>query len=256
MGATSSFFRLTSDKKKIFDMPAAKVGRARNAPLESGVYKYSRSKMYHKKAIYKFTKKTTPKAAAEKKPAFVEKKVGGAKNGGTRKVATNKPKSDYPTYSKDVVKTSKNLFSKQKHSLRPSLSAGVIAIVLAGVHKGKKVVVLKQLGTGLLLVSGPYALNGCPLRRVSQRYLLATKTKVDVSGVDIPEHVNDAYFKRAAAAKKESYKPSEQRKADQQTVDKSLMEALKKHADAKLLKQYLRTGFGLSKGEYPHKMVF
>merc|ERR1712026_629105 len=57
-------------------------------------------------------------------------------------------------------------------------------------------------------------------------------------------------------AKKESYKPSEQRKADQQTVDKSLMEALKKHADAKLLKQYLRTGFGLSKGEYPHKMVF
>merc|ERR1712079_958109 len=147
---------------KIFDMPAAKVGRARNAPLESGVYKYSRSKMYHKKAIYKFTKKTTPKAAAEKKPAFIEKKVGGAKNGGTRKVATNKPKSDYPTYSKDVVKTSKNLFSKQKHSLRPSLSAGVIAIVLAGVHKGKKVVVLKQLGTGLLLVSGPYALNGCP----------------------------------------------------------------------------------------------
>merc|ERR1712073_288404 len=241
------------------------VGRARNAPLESGVYKYSRSKMYHKKAIYKFTKKTTPKAATEKKPAFVEKKVGGAKNGGTRKVATNKPKSDYPTYSKDVVKTSKNLFSKQKHSLRPSLSAGVIAIVLAGVHKGKKVVVLKQLGTGLLLVSGPYALNGCPLRRVNQRYLLATKTKVDVSGVAIPEHVNDAYFKRAAAgkkdgdifeAKKESYKPSEQRKADQQTVDKSLMEALKKHADAKLLKQYLRTGFGLSKGEYPHKMVF
>ena len=38
--------------------------------------------------------------AAEKKPAFVEKKVGGAKNGGTRKVATNKPKFDYPTYSK------------------------------------------------------------------------------------------------------------------------------------------------------------
>ena len=51
-------------------------------------------------------------------------------------------------------------------------------------------------------MSGPYALNGCPLRRVNQRYLLATKTKVDVSGVAIPEHVNDAYFKRAAAAKK------------------------------------------------------
>merc|ERR1712045_647349 len=130
-------FWVNVGEKEEFDMPTAKVGRARNVPLESGVYKYSRSKMYHKKAIYKFAKKTTPKAAAEKKPAFVEKKVGGAKNGGTRKVATKKPKSDYPTYSKDVVKTSKHLFSKQKHSLRPSLSAGVIAIVLAGVHKGK-----------------------------------------------------------------------------------------------------------------------
>ena len=35
--------------------------------------------------------------AAAKKPAFVEKKVGGAKNGGTRKVAVHKPKFDYPT---------------------------------------------------------------------------------------------------------------------------------------------------------------
>merc|ERR1711936_416013 len=193
--------------------------------------KYSRSQMYHKKAIYKFAKKKTPKAAAEKKPVFVEKKVGGAKNGGTRKVATNKPKFDYPTTVVNVVKTSKNLFSKQKRSLRPSLGAGVIAIVLAGVHKGKKVVVLKQLGTGLLLISGPYALNGCPLRRINQRYLLATKTKVDVSGVKVPEHINDAYFKRAKKAakakkegdifeaKKEEYKPSEQRKTDQTAVD-------------------------------------
>ena len=116
-------------------------------------------------------------------------------------------------------------------------------------------------------------MNGCPLRRINQRYLLATKTKVDVSGVKVPEHINDAYFKRAAAAKKAAasgakkegdifeskkveYKPSEQRKTDQAAVDKSLMEAIKKNADGKLLKQYLRTGFGLSKGEYPHKMVF
>merc|ERR1712168_172553 len=266
-------FWVNVGEKDEFDMPTAKVGRARNTPLESGVYKYSRSQMYHKKAIYKFAKKKTPKPAAEKKPVFVEKKVGGAKNGGTRKVATVKPKFDYPTSVKIVNKTSKNLFSKQKRSLRPSLGAGVIAIVLAGVHKGKKVVVLKQLGTGLLPVSGPYALNGCPLRRVNQRYLLATKTKVDVSGVKVPDHINDAYFKRAAAAKKaaaasgekegdifeskkEEYKPSEQRKTDQVAVDKLLLEAVKKHADGKLLKQYLRTGFGLSKGEYPHKMVF
>jgi len=253
-------------------MPSAKVGKPRNYALESGVYRYSRSQMYHKKAIHKFVKKTTPKPAAEKKTAFVEKKVGGAKNGGVRKVAVNKAKFDYPTAVKAGRGTSKMMFNKQKRSLRPSLTAGSVAIILAGVHKGKRVVVLKQLDTGLVLISGPYALNGCPLRRINQRYLLATKTTIDTSAVKVPEHINDAYFKRARKAgkaaaggkkegdifeaKKEEYKPSEQRKTDQTAVDAGILAGIKKHADAKMLRQYMRTGFGLSKGEFPHKMTF
>ena len=43
---------------------------------------------------------------------------------------------------------------------------------------------------------GPYKLNGCPLRRINQIYVIATKTKIDVSGVNIPERVNDDYFRR------------------------------------------------------------
>merc|ERR1712014_435653 len=133
-----------------------------------------------------------------------------------------------------------------KRSLRSSLAPGAVAILLAGVHKGKRVIVLKQLASGLLLITGPMKCNGCPLRRVNQIYLLATSTKVDVSKVKIPDNVNDV-FRRAPKkannkegdifeSKKEEYKPSEQRKADQQTVDKQVLEAIKKHADGKMLR--------------------
>ena len=37
------------------------AGKPRNYALESGVYRFGRSKMYHKKATYKFLKKKTAK---------------------------------------------------------------------------------------------------------------------------------------------------------------------------------------------------
>ena len=44
--------------------------------------------------------------------------------------------------------------------------------------------------------SGPFHLNACPLRRVNQIYVIATKTKIDLSAVKLPERLNDVYFKR------------------------------------------------------------
>lgn len=37
-------------------------------------------------------------------------------------------------------------------------------------------------------------MNGVPLRRVNQAYVIATSKTVDVSGVKLPDNVNDAFF--------------------------------------------------------------
>merc|ERR1711863_38183 len=198
------------------------VGKPRNYALQSGVYRFGKSKTYHKKAVYKFLKKTAPKKAAADKPTFVEKPVKGDKNGGKRMVRVKRLRNDVPTIEKAAKGTSKNFFSKHKRSLRSTLQPGTIAICLAGPHKGKRVIVLKQLASGLVLITGPMKLNGCPMRRINQIYLLATENALDVSTVKVPENVNDDYFKHARAekvkkadgdiftSKKEDYKPSEQ----------------------------------------------
>merc|ERR1712029_192705 len=97
------------------------VGKPRNYALESGVYRFGKSATYHKKAVYKFTKKTTPKTAAAKKPTFVEKPVKGDKNGGKRMVRVKRLRNDVPTMDAAAKGTSKNFFSKHKRSLRSTL---------------------------------------------------------------------------------------------------------------------------------------
>merc|ERR1711915_608806 len=97
-------------------------------------------------------------------------------------------------------------------------------------------------------ITGPFKINGCPLRRISQRYLLATSTKIDVSAVKVPENINDKYFVRIKAektakkegdifdAKKETYKPSEQRKKDQAAIDTQVLAAIKKEKEGQALR--------------------
>jgi large subunit ribosomal protein L6e len=65
---------------------------------------------------------------------------------------------------------------------------------------------VKQLESGLLLVTGPYKVNGCPLRRINQKYVIGTRTKVDLSKVNVPENINDKFFDRVKAKKS---KPTE-----------------------------------------------
>merc|ERR1712157_628731 len=148
--------------------------------------------------------------------------------------------------------------------IRKSITPGTVLILLAGRFRGKRVVCLKALESGLLLVSGPYKINGVPLRRVNQAYVIATSTKVDVSGVDVSD-INDQYFARSKEsstdAEEEFFmgdapKPavvSDKRKADQKKVDEALLKAV---GSVDMLEAYLAAQFTLTANDKPHLMKF
>lgn len=150
---------------------------ARSKEIVPGVGRYSRSKVRALRGLNKGLKTSTKPAAAEQ-PAHVEKKVGGEKNGASRLVPTSKASRFYPAEDVRVPKKSRKVARPTK--LRASITPGTVLILLAGRFSGKRVVFLKQLDSGLLLVTGPYKVNGVPLRRVNQAYVIATQTKVEL----------------------------------------------------------------------------
>ena len=115
-------------------------------------------------------------------------------------------------------------------------------------------------------IAGPYTFNGVPLRRVNQKYVIATKTAVSVAGVDVSK-IDDAFFARekvakkvgeealeeAAAGVKKETVISAERKAAQTAVDKVLAANAGK---VSFLKEYLSAKFTLSNGDKPHALQF
>jgi large subunit ribosomal protein L6e len=95
-----------------------------------------------------------------------------------------------------------------------------------------------------------------PLRRVNQKYVIATSTKVSVAGVDVSK-VGDALFKRDVAAEKkaavEVTTVSTERAALQKSVDAAL---IKNIGGTEKLEAYLRARFTLSNSDKPHLLKF
>ena len=155
---------------------------ARSKELVPGIGRLSRSQVAARRGLYKGLKKSE-KPAAQTPAEYTEKTLGGAKNGGTRLVPTAKAPRFYP--AEDVRQPKKSRKSPKPPSIRSSIIPGTVLILLAGRFRGKRVVFLKQLASGLLLVTGPFKVNGVPLRRVNQAYVIATSTKLDLSALKV-----------------------------------------------------------------------
>merc|ERR1712125_133843 len=141
---------------------------------------------------------------------------------------------------------------------RKSIVPGSVVILLSGRFRGKRVVCLKTLPSGLLLVTGPYKLNGVPLKRVNPAYVIPTSSKLNVSDVNV-EAITDEFFakSKSSSAKKgedalfgdnvemsaEEKAKLDRKRAAQKEVDSKLIETVKK-TDAHFA-SYLKTRFTL-----------
>lgn len=150
--------------------------------------------------------------------------------------------------------------------LRKEITPGTVLILLAGRFRGRRVVFLKQLTSGLLLVTGPYNLNGVPLKRVNQAYVIATRTSVKLGNVAHLEKINDGFFKKVAAKrtelgevimpkddKEKAARVTEERRTAQKNVDTEVRKAV---GDTAYLKDYLRNRFALKNGQQAHNLVY
>lgn len=211
-----------------------------------------------------------------KRRRFVTKKVGGAQNGGERKVLVKKGPRFYPTETRPKKsKYGRVCHKTHQRKFKKGLEPGRILIILAGKHRGKRVVLMKTLKSGLLLVNGPFKLNGCPLKRMHQKFVIVTRTKIPFDGVKVPKHINDKYFKAkkvtsskgkktkqggnifAKGKKATSNKPNRVRGEDQVQADKQVLKAIKeKMGDKKTILAYLGSFFYLRNHMYPHKLKF
>jgi len=155
---------------------------ARSKTLSPNVGRLSRSQVFAKRGLHKGQKKSEKPAVSET-PLTKGVTVGGEKNGSTRTVPTSKAPRYYP--AEDVRRPKRGRKTVVPTKLRSSITPGTVLILLAGRFRGKRVVFLKQLESGLLMVTGPFRINGVPLRRVNQAYVIATSTKIDFEGITV-----------------------------------------------------------------------
>ena len=168
----------------------------------------------------------------------------------------------YEWYPADDERKAPARHTTKAPKARASVQPGRVLILLAGRFRGKRVVCLKVLKSGLLAVTGPYKVNGVPIRRVNQVYTLSTSTKVDLAGVNAASITDETFAREATAKRSRSQRffaenapktsTSDARKKLQKEVDT----ALTKNIKDKMVVKYLGARFSLTSGDAPHAMKF
>jgi large subunit ribosomal protein L6e len=170
-------------------------------------------------------------------------------------------KNWYPV-SDDSKKFKRATKKPKQTKLRKDIQPGQVLIVLSGRFRGRRVIFLKQLQSGLLLVTGPYKVNGVPLKRVNQAYVLVTKTKVNLTSLPGLDKINDTFFTTRVNVKRTTFfeepakkkeRITEERRNAQTQVDTELLKAVRQVPQ---LKEYLQNKFALKNGQRPHLMNF
>lgn len=270
--------KLEEYKKKRATVKQAKRPKQVSSALKKIIVHKRTKPLYVKMKALAKKRGVTVDEMVRKRSRFVIKKVNGAQNGGERKVLVKKGPRFYPTETRPKKsKTGRVIHKNHPRRFKKGLEPGRVLIILAGKHRGKRVVLLKTLKSGLLLVTGPFKINACPLKRMHQKFVIVTRTRIPFDGVKIPKHLDDKYFKAKkvcaskgskktkqggnifAKGKKAttSSKPNRIRGEDQIQVDKLVLKAIKeKMGDKKTILAYLGSFFYLRNHMYPHKLKF
>ena len=204
--------------------------------------------------------------AKSKEQILKQRKESRKKNLENSKLLKNR-KNWYP------VSDLKNHFKRacrkpHKTHIHKQLTPGQIVILLSGRFRGKRVVYLKQLESGLLLVTGPYKFNGVPLKRVNAAYVIPTRTNIKINA-SIADQIKDQFFKKVEIkrekdkdffesdfvedAKTKQARITQERSDAQKSIDAEVVKAVNAVPE---LKGYLQNRFALKNGDKPHLMKF
>lgn len=121
-----------------------------------------------------------------------------------------------PAIASEVDPIAKPACAANPVETRASLKVGTVVIIVGGEHQGKRAVVVANQGAGILKVAGPVV----PVNEISQDYLMATSTTLDVAA-----NATEAQVEAAASKIKD-------------------------------MVEYLKTPFTIKKGDRVHLMKF